>query len=388
MKHTTFTIQALMAMLMLSCSGYGKYYLQNAKKKQNSGVTELAPIVSYQETTYSLIQNSPIAPKIPSLSGGIPTSCISTPPLPSGLIINSTTCIISGTPTSMQTMMSYTITASNEGGSGIATLNIAVKGPCPTNYIAVPANSAVGTNGDFCVAKYEMKNNSGIATSQMAFTPWVSIDQPTARTNCSALGTGYHLITNPEWMTIARSIELTAVNWSGGAVYSGALNKGHTDSSPLSALDASVDNDGCFGTGQTCSDTVWDSQRRTFTLSNGEVIWDFAGNVWEWVDWQVAQSDKAYSSADGGPVLGGREWTAIDTYPNNIMLPSTWQPSNPMLDSSNGIGKYDAGTANPGGAQRGGRFGDGSSAGIYDLTLKYGPTFTAANIGFRCTYSP
>ena len=39
-----------------------------------------------------------------------------------------------------------------------------------------------------------------------------------------------------------------------------------------------------FGTGQTCSSSVWDDQRRTLLLSNGNFIWDLAGNMWEWVD--------------------------------------------------------------------------------------------------------
>ena len=36
---------------------------------------------------------------------------------------------------------------------------------------------------------------------------------------------------------------------------------------------------------------TWNDQRRTRTLSNGSVIWDFGGNVWQWVDYNNA-SDK------------------------------------------------------------------------------------------------
>lgn len=50
---------------------------------------------------------------------------------------------------------------------------------CPSNYICVPANPAVGITADFCVAKYEMKcvgdatgaSCTGPATSQAANQP-------------------------------------------------------------------------------------------------------------------------------------------------------------------------------------------------------------------------
>ena len=57
----------------------------------------------------------------------------------------------------------------------------------PTGFIVVPGSSTYGTE-DFAVAKYEMKNVGGVATSQAADTPWVSISQTDSITECSALG--------------------------------------------------------------------------------------------------------------------------------------------------------------------------------------------------------
>ena len=56
-------------------------------------------------------------------------------------------------------------------------------------------------------------------------------------------------------------------------------------------LPVSDDNKGCHGTEQTCDGRTWNKQRRTHTLSNGEVIWDVSGNAWEWVKDDNSDSD-------------------------------------------------------------------------------------------------
>jgi uncharacterized Zn-binding protein involved in type VI secretion len=50
---------------------------------------------------------------IPTITGGTPTSCTSSPTLPGGLTLDSTSCMISGTPYAVQSSKAYTITASN-----------------------------------------------------------------------------------------------------------------------------------------------------------------------------------------------------------------------------------------------------------------------------------
>ena len=57
--------------------------------------------------------------------------CYIAPFLPAGLSFNNTTGTISGTPTAVRTAANYTITAYNIGGSGTATVNIAVMAPLP-----------------------------------------------------------------------------------------------------------------------------------------------------------------------------------------------------------------------------------------------------------------
>ena len=251
---------------------------------------------------------------------------------------------------------------------------------CPTNYILVPANTTYFPK-QFCVAKYEMKNDGyGTAVTQATGTPWVSIDRPTSRSKCQALGSGYDMISNDQWQTIARNIAGVASNWDSGTVASGQLNRGHSDNAPASALAAVTDdNDPCNGTGQTCSSSTWNSQRRTHTLSNGNKIWDFAGNVWEWVtnDSNVSNGADGYiSTMSGGDIRQTRYGAASGTI---CATPG----SSPYCGMGHGWFNYTAGAV-----FRGGYWVNDVNAGVFASYLVNASTATSANIGFRCVFVP
>jgi len=127
---------------------------------------------------------------------------------------------------------------------------------CPTGFVPVPGNKALNLPG-FCVAKYEMKVAGGavhaasnthyyltgdIISSNATDVPVSKLTQQQAIDACKSMGVGYHLITDAEWITIARNIEATSSNWSGNAVGSGALYSGHNDAVPAYALAASTDD--------------------------------------------------------------------------------------------------------------------------------------------------
>jgi hypothetical protein len=276
---------------------------------------------------------------------------------------------------------SAVVTVSDTAGTSLASLiTIVSNANCPTNFIPVPFNNSVGTTANFCVSKYEMKCNgacSGAPISAAAGLPWVSITQADAKTACALLGGQYHLITNAEWMTIARSIEATAANWSTGTVNSGAINRGHSDGTPASPLAASTDDDACSGTGQNC--TVFNDQRRTHVLANGQTIWDFSGNAKEFIDWQLS-TDRAGSGAGGYVELNTQ--TVTTSMPAN-----TFKSNTTALNSANGIGMYLPDTNNQNGyAARGGHNANNSQAGIYHLDFGQNASFTSSQFGFRCVY--
>lgn len=262
---------------------------------------------------------------------------------------------------------------------------------CPAGYTLVGANSAVRAHCPFCIAIYEMKNVAGTATSQAAGSPWTSVDQSTARSNCSSLGTGYHLMTNPERMAIAREIENKASNWSSATVGSGTINQGwaantaYGDGWTDSAAPTVSDNTCLYNTASNAcgSSGTW-KFKRTHALTSGIDIWDFGASVYEWVDWNVQATGMAYSS---GPTTQGMyEYSGVIA--GSDMPKETWQPANTSLTSTNGIGLYAGTGTNLSGVQAGGAWdaSGGPIAGIYTLTF-VAPTASQGRYGFRCAYA-
>ena len=238
--------------------------------------------------------------------------------------------------------------------------------------------------------KYEAKYDNKGAASFAAGIPARNHDQGHARSACRNLGPGYALINNAEWMTLATNAANVTTNWSGGTVGTGAINRGHSDSAPGDALAAVTDdNDPCNGTGQTCSSSTWHDQRRTHVLSNSNVIWDLAGNVWEWVD---------YYNSDNKPTPATAAWyeftaiTGSTVMPKSMLVPTNavkawWNDS--WKAETNGIGRMWPGAQNSGGALvRGGAWYEGAYSGLFTMAMDYSPTSTFTGIGFRCFFRP
>ena len=248
------------------------------------------------------------------------------------------------------------------------------------DWLEVSGNPTLGTD-DFCIMKYGAKQNGSDANSVPAGSPWVNINQTDARIACSNLGTGYKLITDPEWVTVARITELDSTNWDSGIVYSGSMWRGHSDNSPGNALSVSDVNDYYDQTGNSNPSI----ERRTLNIS-GNLIWDLGGNVWEWTN------DTFNSNAESALGQGSSNW-----YQWNI-IGSSWdflKPFNNSLTSTNGIGQvynevsdaFPSGTIH--GFLRGGAWYDGARAGAFALHSYFSPSSAfSAGIGFRCSYAP
>lgn len=156
------------------------------------------------------------------------------------------------------------------------------QGACPMNYFLVtPAAGSAVT--PFCVSKYEMKKVSGKAVSQAALSPWTELTRDEAVAACRAIADDADLISNAQWQEIAHQVAATGANWSGGAAGSGSLSVGAANLNLAGGMPAAAsDSLACSGVDQECSNTVWHLNRRTLRVGN-DTIWDFAGNVSEWV---------------------------------------------------------------------------------------------------------
>ena len=310
---------------------------------------------------------------------------------------------------------------------------------CPVGYVFVPGsiqyNTLYGADAGFCVMKYEAKvdktgdgigddacntgyntwSNSGsgcaynygnnkLVSSAQGF-PLADISEPEAKTACSSLGVKYHLLTNNERMTIADNLEMVNYNWSSQQVGNGFLYSGHNDFGPSRALEASAnDNQGYYLTGDSTSscDNSYNhflasdntitgraclGQRRTLKLSNGNVIWDFSGNVREWEDKTINAQDEPYGSSLPTPSA----WIEFKDIVNKGTLnENDYIGLNSSWDSNQSVGMLytNAGSSGLRGFLYGGDWGNGPRAGIFTLILDNAPTIRDYSYGFRCVYIP
>ena len=256
---------------------------------------------------------------------------------------------------------------------------------CAEGFVGVPGNDFYDTK-DFCVMKYEAKekvvaNGANEALSKPEETPWVNINRAEALQACE--NSNLKLMTNNHWQTIAHNIELVPKNWANNEIGNvNGLNQGHSDNAPSKALDAGDGSDPCVNTGNDCT-SGWTDQKRTHTLSNRgkeEVIWDIAGNVWEWVsDHNLIDygSGFLYISMLEDIDLAKKPFGASGDY------------STTLGDSSSygNLGMLITGTG--GGVVRGGNWKSyAEAAGLFAAYLDLEPSFRHKGLGFRCFYYP
>jgi len=284
------------------------------------------------------------------------------------------------------------------------------------NWIKVPGNAAFGTS-DFWTMKYEAKcvsaaDNTPLTSPSLAWmyynssTPCTSgngryvasvpggypislISHDTAKTYCQSLGA--HLMTNEEYMTLARDVESNGLNWTGGSVGSGALYSGNTGGVTEDLQASNFDDDGYFGTTVTSG-----INRRTHYLSTGAVIWDLAGSVFEHVMRTMADDKTAFTlpTCTSNPAsfyfceYGNTKTPYVTDY--GTIPFSTVGSSDPSWNSDQGVGSMliDRSGARPPGTvlvRGGGAFNTLESIGIYSVFTNQ--SATASNdiqIGFRC----
>lgn len=286
---------------------------------------------------------------------------------------------------------------------------------CPEWFLRVPWNEDFNQPW-FCVMKYEATYEDAtvpnstvpdilwntvqyqvwkIPVSKPLLYPIAEINQQQAIDSCKSMWDWYNLITNDEWMTIARNIEQQNSNWSWWTVWTSWIfrwitNELNTTTSLwCKTIDSSWNHSRIAMSSPLNIDTTkWGTQKwsdcdskRQLQLSNWEIIWDLSGNIWEHVnkantlDWTWYAT---WTNPDPCSVTDGTyEWTACNSSERTLYWPSNASRWNThwmwwVLDYDGVI------------FIRGADAGLSANAGIFALALSWTGSTFLNDTGFRC----
>jgi hypothetical protein len=293
---------------------------------------------------------------------------------------------------------------------------------CPIWFIPVPWNRDLWQPA-FCVAKYEMsyhglqqtdnsldrntysyldnawtKPSTWSIVSEQWNSPIAEITQLQAIAECEAMWKWYHLITNNEWMTIARNIEQQWTNWSSWIVWNWFIyNWFSHDLTMWCASNLSTN----LPTASKRATITWDTncteQKNKLILSNREEIWDLSWNLQEHVNWANTLDWSNYNTMQAQSCwrtdeiwawnsFSWNDWTPECNFGNWYSYSNIW-PLTSNLNANNWIWRiwnYWWSLTNRV-FLRGGRATINSSAGVFALFLDWGSISNLRNIGFRCS---
>lgn len=116
-------------------------------------VADALPVVSYGGASVSIVGGTAMPTLTPTSTGGAVTLWTIAPSLPAGIDLDNDTGVVSGSPTAVRALTTYTVTASNDGGVATATFSLAVTAP-PLTITTQPNGTtiAAGATADFTVA--------------------------------------------------------------------------------------------------------------------------------------------------------------------------------------------------------------------------------------------
>lgn len=158
---------------------------------------------------------------------------------------------------------------------------------------------------EYAISKYPNTMIDGRPYSLPFMPPAVNVNHDEAIRLCEAKGPGWHLITNDEWAALARQ------SWENDTVPTGNTNSGKSHSHPEQK---GTTYQNSYGKTLTGSGPIeWNHDR------TAEGVSDMVGNVWEHVGGvrfldgqvQIIPNNEAAAGADQSP--DSKEWTAIYT---------------------------------------------------------------------------
>ena len=192
----------------------------------NHGSSVQAPTgLTYGAGTAVYTKGVPVAPDNPTSSGGAVTGYSVSPALPAGLTLNSGTGAISGTPTAVTPLASYTVTASGVAGSATTSISVTVNDQPPSafSYAAGTATYVINTP----ITPNSPTNSGGTVVSYSvipALPAGISLSAATGAIS----GT-------PTAVTLQAKYTITAVNTGGSATAAVFITVNSGAANPLAA---------------------------------------------------------------------------------------------------------------------------------------------------------
>ncbi|WLT33576.1 putative Ig domain-containing protein [Geothrix sp. PMB-07] len=186
------------------------------------GVVETPPSVTYSNASYALDLGTPVTIS-PVNSGGPVAAWSILPTLPAGLSFNTVTGQISGTPTAISAAATYTVTATNSGGTSAPSFSLTVSQNAPHIAYAsgsytffkdvaitplVPVNSGGPSSAWSVNPALPAGLNLDPSTGQISGTPTVA--SPAASYTISATNAGGTGATSPSLAVVVKPPVITA----------------------------------------------------------------------------------------------------------------------------------------------------------------------------------
>ena len=198
MKLFSCLLGLLLVTLLSACGGGG-----------GGGGVVTPSALTYSNTAPAYTVGVAISSDTPSSSGGAVSSYSISPALPAGLTLNTSTGVISGTPSAASAATSYTVTASNAGGSATASVSITVNNafvaPSALAYSASAPVYAVGA-----AISTNTPSSSGDAVTSYAVSP--ALPEGLSLNTVTGVITG-----TPTSASVATSYTVTASNVGGSS---------------------------------------------------------------------------------------------------------------------------------------------------------------------------
>ena len=258
----------------------------------------------------------------------------------------------------------------------------------------------------FCVSAYEMSYDE-LGVSDSASSTWntrayswsktpvsmpnrlpvTELHYPSLVEQCDKIWA--HVMTNNEYMTIARQIEFNHDNWSNGEIWDWYIPN-WVSNETANGHWCAWQQDWTAYAWITWSDCDWTYKNR-LKLFNWQEIFDFAWNASEIVnwtnnlnsDWAVATWNACWTNAWHSWAWTDLWWIGECVFQNGYTRESHW----PLLEynADNGMGRIYSYTATDRFFVRGLNGVDAISTGIYSLGLDWWASYGNA-LGFRCIY--